>query len=944
MMHSYEPFKSEFYGGIRIMIQNNLGPSRRQQRRISLLVVIVVAAALLVPPFKATTDDFSIQTVQVIDLSAATANIQLLGAAADDHLSGNGSPNTFATFPRARALASGDINNDGVRDLIVGAPDVDFTPQGGSLRANAGAVYVLFGRSSFPSPTIVDTNLTALSQPDIRIFGAAADDGLGFAVAAGDVNGDGIDDLTIGAPGVDLIGTTPRTNPGAVYIIFGVTGLTPRTVDLSAPNASNVQIIGEQADDRFGSAMAIGDVNGGTSGPDLLVGAPASKGPDPVGAARANGGAAFLLPGGTGLANPLATTKVIDLNATPALVRIFGKAESQLGSSVAIGDVNEGAAGDLLVGAPSANRPDQGGDVSQTGATFGVFGGANITPVAPALTKSFDTLSTQQNLSIYGAVSGDHLGASIAAGNVTNEGASDLIIGAPQSGGPGNFRPACGQAYVIAGGTALNPAVGSTERRIDVSLATAALTVIGAAAGDRLGSCVAAALINSQGNTDSIPDVLLGAPGALSNRGSVHVLFGGSNLLIFPGRDLALNQDDLRVTGQAAADEFGWAIAAGDFDNNHGGDLAAGAPFADVQIVQGAARTNAGKVYVLLAPANTVPPNNQNPLVTLTAPNGGETVSGGTNFQIAWTASDPDGDNTIQSFELRLSTDGGGTFNTVIAANIVGTARNFTWAVPIGLNTTTARVRITVLDNAGGTAQDDSASNFTITDAGIALGITEPHGGESLIRNQTFTIKWVVGTGFEDLVKGFDLFFTTDGVTFTAITPVNPTAPALPAATREFIWTVPQLCTSTARIVVRATSVTGAASSRTSNAFSISEQGPQINTSNMTFNGGGTKLNFFIVANSQPLFLSGVKVEISTDETGATFFQTSKAKIQNSGTKLQARGNINGMTVGEFFPDGALRIIRITNPTCGITRLRVRRTGNTLVVEAALVEGTPIWQ
>jgi hypothetical protein len=50
------------------------------------------------------------------------------------------------------------------------------------------------------------------------------------------------------------------------------------------------------------------------------------------------------------------------------------------------------------------------------------------------------------------------------------------------------------------------------------------------------------------------------------------------------------------------------------------------------------------------------------------------------------------------------------------------------------------------------------------------------------------------------------------------------------------------------------------------------------------------------------------------------------------------------MTVGEFFPDGALRIIRITNPTCGITRLRVRRTGNTLVVEAALVEGTPIWQ
>jgi hypothetical protein len=903
---------------------------------------------MLVVPFKATTDDFSIQTVQVIDLSVTAASIQLLGAGDEDHLSGNGPVNTFSTFPRPRALASGDINNDGVRDLIVGAPDADFTPQVGPARPTTGAVYVLFGRASFPSPTIVDTNLTALSQPDIRVFGASADDNLGFAVAAGDVNGDGIDDLTMGAPGFDLTGATPRSNTGAVYIIFGVNGLTPRIVDLSAPNASNVQIIGEQADDRFGSAMAIGDVNGGTSGPDLLVGAPASKGPDPVGAARTNGGAAFLLLGGTGLANPVATTKVIDLNTTPALVRVFGKAESQLGSSVAIGDVNDGTAGDLLVGAPRANRPDQGGDVSQTGATFGVFGGANISPTPPAITKSFDTLSTQQNLSIYGAVSGDHLGASIAIGNVTNEGASDLVIGAPQSGGPGNLRPACGQAYVIAGGSALNPAVGSTERRIDVSLSTAALTVIGAVTGDRLGSCVAAALINSQGNTDSIADVLLGAPGALSNRGSVHVLFGGSNLLIFPGRDLALNQDDLRISGQAAADELGWAIAAGDFDNNHGGDLAVGAPFADVQIVQGATRTNAGKVYVLLAAADTVPPNNQNPTVTLTAPNGGETVSGGANFQIAWTASDPDGDNTIQSFELRLSTDGGGTFNTVIAANVVGTARTFTWAVPVGLNAAMARVRVTVLDNAGGTAHDDSNNNFAITDAGIALAVEQPSGGENLIRNQVFTIKWMVGTGFENQVRGFDLFYSTDnGVTFTAITPVNPTAPALPAADREFNWTVPTvppICTSTARIVVRATSLTGAASSRSSNSFSISEQGPQINPSNMTFNGGGTKLNFFIVANSQPLFLSGVKVEISTDETGAQFFQTSKAKLKNGGTKLQTRGSINGMTVGEFFPDGALRLIRITNPTCGITRLRVRRTGNTLVIEAALDQGMPIWQ
>jgi FG-GAP repeat len=923
----------------------NLTKPNRPERRAGwgwmLLVFLAAVLTFSTIPVGSQTG----QPAASISLAAPTpSNPTLIGANADDHLSGSGTPDTFSAFPRAHAVAVGDFNHDGFQDVVVGAPDADITPAAPAApRPGAGAVYVIFGKSTFAANAIIDANPTAQSQPDIRILGANAADATGFAVATGDVNGDGNDDLIIGAPGFDSSTGTPpvqHQNAGAVYVLFGGMTQIARTIDLATANAANLLITGENANDQFGSALAVGDVNGAeNTTADLLVGAPNSIGPTPA-APRVGGGAVFLFQGGTGLANTTANTRVIDLatNPTPATVRAYGRAGSQFGAAVAIGDINAQGAADMIVGAPQSARPDPGGDVSDTGAVFVLFGGANIAPQPPATSLTIDlaqpTLATLR-LVIYGASAKDHLGASVAAGNIRG-GVTDLVMGAPDADGPGDSRDAAGEVYVLAGGTNLNPADQTTERRIDVTLGTMSLTIYGAAANNHLGETVAVSRINTQGNTDSIADLLMGAPGFTQDQGAVYVLYGGQNLFFLATRDLSLfGQSDLTITGEAAGDELGWAIAAGDIDNNRGGDLVLGAPFANFT-----GRTDAGKVYVLLAAAENVPPVNQNPTVQVTKPNGGETALGGLPFNIDWTASDPDGDNTIDHFSIFLSTNSGTSFNVLVTNTVAGNLRTFAWNVPTGLNTSTARIRIVAFDTAGGTAQDDSNNNFTITDAGIGVTLTAPNGGEVLKPGDMFKIMWTVPEALANQVRGFDLFLATDGENFNIpITAVNPTQPALPGTAREFDWTVGNFCTRTARVLVRATSITGAVSTDASNGvFSIANAGPTVDLSNESAFFTAANILLFrttTISGQEVRFVPGLTVEISTDEAGTTFAAPTSLRTKKNGRKLLIKGTTNGALISTFWPDNAIRIVRITNPNCGLTILRLKRVGNFIVAAPA---------
>jgi glycosylphosphatidylinositol phospholipase D len=876
-------------------------------------------------------DDVSTQALTTIDLSSTTPGLTILGAQADDNLGGNGSAGSFSSTPRAHPLATGDFNRDGIQDLAFGAPDADFTPQGGSNRANTGAVYILFGKQSFGAPAVIDTNLTSTSQPDVKIFGASADDNVGFSLAVGDINGDGGDDLLIGAPGLDATLPT-RADVGGVYILLGSSTLTAKIIDLSQANAISIFIIGEKAGDKFGTSLASGEVGGAATTVDILIGAVGSKGPA---SDRTDAGAAYLLYGGAGLTpSPITTTRVLDLGATTnpisANVKIFGTDGSLFGSSLAIGDIDGTAPGDILVGAPKANRPAPSA-ATDTGAAYVILGGANLIPESGA-TKTFDIAAAQQSSSIYGASAADHLGLSVAVGDVTGDGRIDMILGAPDADGPGEGRVDGGEAYLIAGSASL-------PTRINVSTGTVTLTIYGEAAGDHLGSKVAVGRINTTGNVDALPELIVGSPGAQSGKGTVSALYGGAALTLINARDLAIGQDDLRVIGQAASDELGWSIATADIDANQGGDLILSAPFANTPPPAGSTRDNAGKVFVLFAVSDNIPPANQPPQVQVTAPNGAETLTGGQNFNITWTASDANGDNTIQSFEIRLSIDGGTSFNTIIASNVAGTARTFAWVVNGGINTNSARIRVIARDSAGATGQDDSNANFTITDPGVSVHLLTPNGGEALKFGQVFRITWEVPAAAEGQVKGFDLFLSTDGgATFPISINSDPITPPLGPAIRLYDWTVQNnLCTTQARVLVIATSSTGTRSRDSSDAnFSISGFGPTIDTASMELDETASRLVLRTIqppVGSEIRFAESSVVELSTTDAGTQFFTFSKPfKFKKEGRVILTKGTINSQDLAAFFPDGATRILRVTTPPCGVTTLKIRRQGLTVVV------------
>jgi hypothetical protein len=187
------------------------------------------------------------------------------------------------------SVAVGDINGDGRLDLIIGAAGVDGPDGLPERRRDAGAVYVIYGR---PNPNkLIDI---FDGDQDITIYGETPGDRFGASVATGDLNGDGIADLIIGATDADGP-RKERANAGQVYVLFGSTSF-PKTIDLARRNA-DMTIFGRNATDQVGSIVVSAEVNG-DSFADVIIAAPQADGP---GNGRNNAGEVYIIFGATTL-------------------------------------------------------------------------------------------------------------------------------------------------------------------------------------------------------------------------------------------------------------------------------------------------------------------------------------------------------------------------------------------------------------------------------------------------------------------------------------------------------------------------------------------------------------------------------------------------------------------------------------------------------------------
>ncbi len=313
----------------------------------------------------------------------------------------------------SRALlttATGDFNGDGFADLIIGMPGDTVAGQ-----TNAGRVQVIYG--SADGLTAVRTRYW--SELSVGILGdPGTGDRFGAALAAGDFNGDGFDDLAIGKPGEAVGG---KAAAGSVHILYGTPlGLAAKNNQVFSRDSA--YIVGVAATgDRFGSALAAGDFdNDGID--DLAIGAPQAN---PSG--LNNAGAVNII---YGRLNGLRAVDNQQWHLDSQYILGVAQANDLFGSALAVGDFNADRRDDLAIGIP--NR-DIGGSASE-GAVRMLYGGANHLGSAGNQFLNQDAGRTPGT-----GETDDLFGAALAGGDFNGDRRLELAVFVPGEPGSGAF-------------------------------------------------------------------------------------------------------------------------------------------------------------------------------------------------------------------------------------------------------------------------------------------------------------------------------------------------------------------------------------------------------------------------------------------------------------------------------------------------------------------------
>ena len=298
----------------------------------------------------------------------------------------------------------GDVNNDNIDDIIIGANAADNNGSG------SGAAYVVFGQQNF-SASIQVADLDGTNG--FRVDSLSAGDSLGVASHAGDVNADGINDILLGAY---LARPDSMTITGEAYVLFGRDTAFGAVVDLSTLNSSTGWIInGSLEGDQFGREISYaGDIN--HDGIDDV--AVHSRSDDTNGLSS---GAVYVIYGTQSTA--ISVIDVSQLDGTNGFVMYGDNAGDQAGEKLGFaGDFNGDGKDDLIIGAPEADTP-----VTNAGSAYLLHGWDLPFPASFNLGNT----SNSNGAIIEGNDTWDKTGSSVGtAGDFNADGVSDLIVAA----------------------------------------------------------------------------------------------------------------------------------------------------------------------------------------------------------------------------------------------------------------------------------------------------------------------------------------------------------------------------------------------------------------------------------------------------------------------------------------------------------------------------------
>jgi hypothetical protein len=437
----------------------------------------------------------------------------------------------------------GDMNNDGLADLLIGMPQ-------DAASSNPGGAFLVYGKANSTTGSLAEY------QKDISALGATPDalsitstfDTVGFSVSsAGDVNGDGWIDMIISAHFQTVSGLVGNT--GKTYVVYGSAALSAlQTISLGSVGGSvpGFVISGWQAGEESGTSVSsAGDFNGDGKA-DLLVSAYFND------TAGSQAGATYVILGKSGnTAVDLANIK----NNSGGFVILGENGQDMSGVSVSSGgDINGDGLGDILIGAVIGGT---GNAYRESGKTYVIFGRST----ANATIDLGQIAAGNGGFAILSTTALEQSGHSVSsAGDINGDGLADIILGAPFGSVDGGAST--GRSFVVYG-----KASTTNVNLTDVTNNIGGFAIIGQGAQDLSGYSVGAA---GDVNGDGLADLIVGAPGYDAVHGSVqtgrsYIIFGSKSGAFAAGTavDNAGTSANDTLTSTGAQTLAGGSFAAG---------------------------------------------------------------------------------------------------------------------------------------------------------------------------------------------------------------------------------------------------------------------------------------------------------------------------------------------------------------------------------------------